>query len=220
MNEVEEQQLDTLSGRLVYALESTGMRKAELARAINVKPQVIQFLCNSETKSSRFSFEIATALGLNTRWLATGEGEMFMDDDPKQIFLRTHQQISLLSMQQVIELASGKSYTKNLATNWVALKSDESDMFAMRMPDMSMSPTVPMQATLFIDQSKKTELEDDTIVAAYLTKFSTVIIRQIKTENGKQHLYPANTDLFNPIELTKDALILGTVVECHWSLRR
>ncbi|MCB1826949.1 MAG: helix-turn-helix transcriptional regulator, partial [Coxiellaceae bacterium] len=72
--------LDTLSCRLNYALELTGTRKADLARAIDVKPQVIQFLCNSKTKASRFSFEIATALGLSVRWLATGEGAMFLAD--------------------------------------------------------------------------------------------------------------------------------------------
>ena len=75
-------ELINLSSRLNYSLQLTGTKKADLARAIGVKPQVIQFLCSSETQSSRFTFEIATALGLSTRWLATGEGEMFLADDP------------------------------------------------------------------------------------------------------------------------------------------
>ncbi len=69
--------MKNLSERLNHALAVTNTKKADLARAIGVKPQVIQFLCSSHTQASRFTFELATALGLNTRWLATGEGEMF-----------------------------------------------------------------------------------------------------------------------------------------------
>jgi hypothetical protein len=42
-----------------HALKLTGTKKADLARAIAVKPQLIQFMCNSKTLSSRFTFEIA-----------------------------------------------------------------------------------------------------------------------------------------------------------------
>ncbi|MCX7125382.1 MAG: helix-turn-helix transcriptional regulator, partial [Gammaproteobacteria bacterium] len=76
----------TLSDRLQHALEITGMKKADLARAIDVQPQTIQHLCNGNVKSSRFTFELATVLGLNTTWLATGEGTPFLSDDPKNSF--------------------------------------------------------------------------------------------------------------------------------------
>ena len=83
--------LETLSERLCYALEMTGTKKAELSRLLNIKPQIIQFLCNSNTKSSRYTFEIATALKLNVQWLANGQGNMFIKDNFDQQFLSLYQ---------------------------------------------------------------------------------------------------------------------------------
>src|SRR5580704_15114140 len=118
--------LENLSDRLNYALSLTATKKADLARSISVKPQIIQFLCTSQTQSSRFTFEIATALGLSTRWLATGEGEMFVEDDPKQQFIKTYKPIPVLNNDNIREVFLYKKSLNHLTIKeWLPLKAED-----------------------------------------------------------------------------------------------
>lgn len=47
-------------------MDFKGITQAELAREINVKPAAIQYLLASNARSSRFTFELAYALGVRT----------------------------------------------------------------------------------------------------------------------------------------------------------
>lgn len=212
---------DTLSGRLAHALEVTGIRKVELARAINVKPQVIQFLCTSETKSSRFTFEIATALGLNSTWLATGEGEMFLADDPTHQLVSRFQRIPVLTFEQVQQKIEGKPLDLSNQKTWEAVDGAlEGNFFCVKMPDGSMEPFVPAGATLLVRELTSTKIPAvETCVLAYAPQFSVIMVREIKARGGDLFLVPRNTDLFKRIQLTKDVRLLGVVIECRSQLR-
>lgn len=63
------------SERLQYAIDRRGTSQSELARAIGVKPQAIQYLC-SQGKRSVHSVRIAEVLNINAKWLTDGIGEM------------------------------------------------------------------------------------------------------------------------------------------------
>ncbi|MCA7083419.1 hypothetical protein K7G19_07375 [Cupriavidus sp. DB3] len=53
-----------------------------LARRIGVHYQSIQYLCapDRNAKGSRHTFELARALGVSPRWLASGKGNPFRHD--------------------------------------------------------------------------------------------------------------------------------------------
>ena len=213
--------LENLSDRLNYALSITTVKKADLARSISVKPQIIQFLCSSKTHSSRFTFEIATALGLNTKWLATGEGEMFVEDDPKQQLIKQYQPIPVLDIYNVREVfLSNKSLQSLTIKEWLPLKYEDGNFFAIEMTDTSMEPIFPVGSQIFLEKCTPDRLSGHKFVFAYLLKFDTFVVRQLVGENSNKILKPTNMELFKEINVTDDVRLLGIVTDCFWRVRK
>ena len=206
-----------LSNRINHALQITGTKKAELARAIGVKPQVIQFLCNSQTQSSRFTFEIATALGLNTTWLATGEGAIFIEDDPSRQFLNMYNKVPLLEGNDLKNVCLHGKQLDSLEINAVLpVKTPNKATFAIKMPDASMEPSIPAGSDLFIATSNDINQADHKFIFFYLGKFETFAVREVLMEGDSIFLIPKNTALFKTISFDKDVTMLGFVTGCCW----
>ena len=209
--------LENLSDRLNFALDQTATKQIDLARAIGVKRQIIQYLCTSKTQSTRYTFEIATALGLNTRWLSAGEGEMFVRDDPKQQFLKTYKSIPVLNTDTLRDVFLYKNHIKNETINeWLPLKTEDENSFAIKMIDSSMEPNFPIGSFVFIKECPNEKLSAHKFVFAYLVKFDTFIIRELVENNSTKHLLPKNNELFNEINVTDEVHILGVVTDCYW----
>jgi len=69
---------DTYAGRLLWAMRQAGKtNQSELARAIGVKPQSIQYLCDPQAgaQGSTHTPGLARELGVLADWLARGEGQ-------------------------------------------------------------------------------------------------------------------------------------------------
>lgn len=66
----------TIGERLNQALEYAGMSQTDLAKAIRVTPQAVQFICAGKTKRTRYSAAIAKALRISPDWLENGRGQM------------------------------------------------------------------------------------------------------------------------------------------------
>lgn len=211
--------LDTLTDRINYALEITKTKKADLARGVGVTPQVVQFLCNSKTQASRFTFEIATVLGINVRWLATGEGEIFPSDDPKQKLLDSYQLVPFIEMHQINKNMINEDFNTNQYEAFRAIyKTEKSHVFCSKILDSSMSPIIPSNAEIFIELIEKINLENNDIVLAYLENYNSLMIRKVEKNEGKLFLTPENVSLFKRIELNDEILILGKVFYCQHEL--
>ncbi len=67
----------TYAGRLIWAMQHAGQtNQSELARAIGIKPQSIQYLCRRDAgaQGSKHTAALAEALGVSSQWLARNEG--------------------------------------------------------------------------------------------------------------------------------------------------
>jgi hypothetical protein len=67
----------TYAGRLIWAMHHAGQtNQSELARAIGIKPQSIQYLCRPDAgaQGSKHTAALAKALGVSSQWLARNEG--------------------------------------------------------------------------------------------------------------------------------------------------
>lgn len=212
--------LSSLTNRLNYILRITGTKKADLARAIGVKPQIIQFLCTTQTKASRFTFELATALGLNTRWLATGEGTMFIADDSEQQFLKAFSKIPIFSLESLEQFISNKMSLNEIPEDgWLPLKTTKDSIFAIKMTDASMEPFLPNASFIFIENNPNYLPKEKDYVFAYIKQFNTFVIRQLIAHNSVLFLTPKNTELFKTIPFSDTVTILGAVTDCFWHIR-
>lgn len=204
--------LENLTDRINYALEITKTKKADLAKGVGVTPQVIQFLCNSKTQTSRFTFEIATVLGVNVRWLATGDGEIFPSDDPKQKLLDAYKLVPFIEMHKINKNIINEDFSVNQCESFRAIyKNDKVNIFCSKILDSSMNPAIPANAEVFIEIDKKIIPENNDIVLAYLEKYNSLMIRKVEKLDGKLFLTPENASLFKKIELNEEILILGKV---------
>jgi transcriptional regulator with XRE-family HTH domain len=70
---------DCLGRRIRLVLNEKGMSQAELARMVGAKQQTIAYLVREDqpATSSRYTAQIAQALGVNLEWLADGSGERY-----------------------------------------------------------------------------------------------------------------------------------------------
>lgn len=196
----------------MHALEITKTKKVELARAINVQPQTVQHLCQGNVQSSKFTFEIATVLGINMLWLATGEGEMFIVDTPEQKLRNEYKSVPIISLDQ-IQPHFDTNNIGDKSMGHILLKTNHLDIMCTLMQDSSMLPIIPKNSQIFFKKVKSDELLFNKIVIAYLKDAEYSIIRTIKNESNTTYLLPQNTQLFKEVILTDNIVIIGQVVQ-------
>jgi SOS-response transcriptional repressor LexA len=220
---LESKNFENLSDRLNYVLEVLGTKKADLARAINVQPQTIQYLCSGNTNSSKFTFEIAAVLGINTGWLATGKGEIFLADDPKQKLLKDYKKIPFLNSEQLILKAKSQTIKEADIKIWAVLKTVHSNVFCVAMNDSSMEPMLPNSSSIFFKEKLLVDQKnpiDSEIVVAYSKRQNTVMVREIIEIDNLFYLFPINKELFKEISFNEDFIILGNAIECQFTIER
>ena len=204
--------LKTLSERLCYALEVTGTKKAELSRLLNIKPQIIQFLCNSNTKSSRYTFEIATALKLNVQWLANGQGNIFIKDNFDQQFLSLYQKAPLLDCNQIIKIFKDKE-TIDEPRDWTYVLKSYGETITFYNPDSAMEPVIPGGAKCTIKLIEPNQVVNRAIVLVYVEQHRSILLRKTHISDKKIVLIPENKTLFNEYTLDNGDIIIGCLIE-------
>lgn len=205
--------LKNLSDRLTYALETLGLSQSELARRIDVKPQVVQYLCSNNANKSKFTYLIAEALDINATWLATGEGKMALSDAPTSLLVKKQQKIPLLKWNQLADWPN----CINAATEWTLISTDHSPTsFALKMKDTSMWPRFDKDTLLIISPERTPR--DQSYVLTQSNTLGEVVLRQLHINRNKKSLHPLNTEFFKPSPLNPHDQILGTLVEARWQI--
>jgi phage repressor protein C with HTH and peptisase S24 domain len=201
---------NTLSHRLRYAMRLYSMSQSELARKIGVKPQVIQYLCTGNIKSSRFTYEIADALNINHSWLAAGEGEMVATAQPQAESYK----ICLIDWDKLDDIFEQKKeinlfYEKN--NYLLANVENPNSCFALQLNEKSMEPRFD-QGTFLIFNTQIEAHEND-FVLAKISRSNTWLFRQFKNINNKKTLAPINKDIFNTIPLEESDKVFAVMVQ-------
>lgn len=196
-------QLHNLSSRLNHALEVTGISQAELARMIGVKPQTIHYLCSTQAESSKFTFEIANALGISFQWLAVGEGDIRIMNKQPQI--TTKLKIRTYTIEELHTKLKTKSDTFNLEYP-----------FEMHQQDQSMWPRFPQGTILVFDQ--KTPIKNGSFILVYSQNINDFLFRELVEQGSKKILVPFNSSIFKEVPLQEPDIILGTLTEARWRI--
>jgi hypothetical protein len=198
--------LKCLSDRLNFALEVTKISKAELARMINVKPQTIQYLCSTSAESSKFTFELAHALGINFEWLAVGKGDIHDAEAQPTEHKDSVKNLPLYTIDTLRDVLKNSLFDRAI----------HADSFQFELQDQSMWPRFS-QGTLLIF-SRIIPEKNGSFVLVYLNAIDDIIFREIKELNGKKMLVPFNSSLFKEIDLQESDKILGVLTEARWRI--
>lgn len=208
----EHRPLNNLSDRLVYVLQWRNISKADLAKQLGIKHQVIQYLCNGKAKQSRFTFEIADALGVNPDWLATGQGwitntenQQFVDED----------RVPVYEMEDILKAAQKQKNFSNLAPT-SSIKTDSigcNKAIAFYLQDQAMYPSFSLNTLLIFDMVKNAD-EDD-YVLAYLHDTEELVFRQLAYSDEAIILKPFNSKSYKSRELTSPDALIGVLKEAR-----
>lgn len=66
--------MTTLGERIEKEMDRKGLKRKDIAEALNISTMAVGDLINNKTKKPRYLVEIADVLGVDVKWLQTGEG--------------------------------------------------------------------------------------------------------------------------------------------------
>ena len=221
--------MKTYAERLKYAIEARETNQSDLARAIGVKPQSVQYLCR-EGKRSVHSAKIAEILKINVNWLTEGNGNMevitplnyipeptyvlggfdLWDDDTP---LRDDE-VALPFFREV-ELSAGSGRHEVIENHGRKLRFAKSTLkkgninaaaaACVTVSGTSMEPVLPDGSVVGIDTSNKTIIDGKPYAVNY--HGDLLVKRVYKLPGGGFRLNSYNTTEYPDIYCSGDALI-------------
>jgi transcriptional regulator with XRE-family HTH domain len=208
---------ETLSDRIKRALERLSITQTELARKIGVKQQIIQYLCNSKTKTSIFTYKIADALKINPLWLATGVGYMFLEDDLDYQLIKSQKKIPLVTTEHLKNIIQNKlDITKITVQEWILTDGKlGKGSYAISLKDQSMMPRFEEGILIVFDAQIVPKNKD--YVLAHLSMTNEIIFRQLIKNRKESILQPLNTHGYKAIKMSGIDKIYGVMREARWS---
>lgn len=208
--------METIGDRIKQMLEHRGISQARLARLVGVKQQTISYLCSkarSDTTSG-YAPAIAAALGVNSDWLQTGEGDAFAPSIPSASEISAA--VPLLSWDEVIDYLEGRKDRSKARMLMTDVKVGDR-AFVLEGRNESMAPTLSIGDRIIIDPDVKPMPGD--YVCARLG--DEVLVRRYRGRTDGFDLVATNPD-WPTISCTIESdniRILGVMVE-HRCYRR
>lgn len=210
-----------LADRLLTAMERAGLSQADLARACDVKPPSVNGWLSGKAKFLRGEnlLKASAALGVNEKWLATGEGPMLGSQDAlSNVEPGPHLRgkVPLVSWVQAgnwCEAVTPLHVTES--ERWMDCPVNHSSQtFALRVRGDSMTApsgnnrSYPEGCYIFVDPERRDPVNGDRVVACLLDAHE-VTFKVYKNEDGRQWLQPLNPS-HEPIR--EPFRVLGTVL--------
>lgn len=102
--------MSTLGERIEKEMNKKGLKRKDLADALNISTMAVGDLINNKTKKPRYLVEISEVLNVDVKWLQTGEGE------PANTLSRTEddEQESIVIDVLDVEASAGNGSTGDL----------------------------------------------------------------------------------------------------------
>jgi SOS-response transcriptional repressor LexA len=207
--------MTTLSERLNRALELTGVSQSELARRIGIKQQSISQICSGKTARSRYTPQIAEALEISGKWLATGQGSIGLGVANLDRGPDIRGKIPLINWVQAgawTEIVEGFAY--EAAEEWItATGSIHMDCFALRVKGDSMENpggklSVPEGAVIVVDPNAHPQHKS--LVVARLEDSKEATFKQLVIDGEQKFLKPLNPQ-YPAIPINGNCTIVGVV---------
>src|SRR3990167_5243286 len=146
--------MSTYAERLNTVLAFRKVSQSELARLIDVKPQVIQYLCNNKAKVSRFTFEIAQVLEVNPEWLATGKQPMIIVESPKDYY-KDKTLIPIINWNKLYQYSQNNydPSTNQKMHEWILVSAENKDCIGLYLSDNSMLPKFEPDSLIIVNSN-------------------------------------------------------------------
>ena len=211
------------NNRLKTVRDKLGLTRTAMSKDIGIKDYKIKDIENGRNKLTHdILVKISKKYSINTQWLLTGEGSMFLDDQPKTEIITQEQNNTYTIKQLSITAQAGKAgeffeldETNNfhLDKSLFKIAPNLGHLRAVKVTGDSMQPTLFEGDTLIVDISTK-----DYQNGIYVLNFNNMLIVKrlqfylngeidIISDNPKY-----NIERYNPHESQEQIKIIGKKV--------
>ncbi|TAN48937.1 MAG: helix-turn-helix domain-containing protein [Methylococcaceae bacterium] len=200
-----------LGQRLKLARETRQLTQATLAKLSGVSQQLISRLESRKVESTAEIFPLADALGVDARWLATGQGVM-RAVNPRSQPLTHVPLLSWVAAGHWREMSDAADDETRLLP--VAGKVGR-NAYALQVRGDSMEPGFPNGSYIVVDPDL--EPAPGSYVVVRLDDVHEATFKQLVVEGGMQYLKPLNTR-YPIMEVRQSATFCGVVrrMEMHF----
>jgi len=207
--------MKTVADRVNYLLQTHHMTQQELAEKVKVTKQTISQLCADKIYHSKALLPIAKFFGVNIDWLISGKAT---DTE-----ISADNQVLVLDKFHKIPLFTTRMLEKSLlVNNELILRSNQSEyeltddpdhpyLFAMTSTNNAMKIRFGAQSTLIFHT--RLQPHDGDFVIVYLPEKDLFIYRDLKIEKSKKLLIPLDDDLYKPLVVQAEDLIVAVLYE-------
>lgn len=198
----------SLGERVKLARQRKGMNQSELARAVGVAPQSIQYLEGPTARGSRHLPQIAAVTGVSIKWLSEGIGPI----EPSNISPAPEvgTRVPLISWVQAgswMEIVD--NYAPGDGEDFIPVPGSVGPhAFALRVSGDSMEPEFAPGDLIIVDPDKQASTGSYVVVRLESSEEAT--FKQLIIDGGRKYLKPLNPR-YPVIDVTQDATITGVV---------
>lgn len=213
--------MDTYADRLKAALKDSGKTQTQLADAVGVKQQTIQYLC-SRGKGSTKNQKIADYLGVSARWLETGEGSQHVGTESNVTYLsQVEHMVPLVSWVRAGEFCEAHDpFQSGDAEEWIPKPPGAGkNTYSLRIKGDSMTSPYPTQRSypegmiIIVDPSK--EVLPGMRGIFKLPDSNEVTFKELVSDAGKLYLKPLNP-VYDKILVEEDMVTCGKVIAAYF----
>ncbi|GAB1653661.1 helix-turn-helix transcriptional regulator [Mannheimia haemolytica] len=166
--------MTTLGERIEKEMDRKGLKRKDIAEALNISTMAVGDLINNKTKKPRYLVEIADVLGVDVKWLQTGEGSpntslALDEEDQKSIVidvLDVEASAGNGSTGDLVEVVSKLYYVPDQFNLYFRGMNPES-IRVINIRGDSMSPTFASGDMIFVDINITTFDGDGVYVFTY-----------------------------------------------------
>lgn len=199
--------LDNVSKRLKYVVDTLGVKQSHLAGKLGVSPSGLHYILNNETRFSKNAKKIAEYLQINERWLATGEGSVYEENKSIKTF-----KIPLYYPDQLkIYFRSDKNSNMTTSHFMLTTTAYANKAIGIYVTETDFSPKFEVGDMMAFEEIQ--EFKEGEIVLVYLSKYNDLAIKHaFHVENEIFLISPSRS----PIKLFRQDgdVIIGAYREC------
>jgi transcriptional regulator with XRE-family HTH domain len=169
INELEN--LDSISKRLKYIVDTLGVKQSHMAEKLGVSPSGLHYILNNDVKFSKNAKKIAKFLKISEEWLATGSGEIYEENTSIKIY-----KIPIYYIDQLkIHYCSQQKNNIKTTDFFLTTTAYSEKVIGVYVTDSSFSPKFEVGDSVIFEQSKC--FKDGEILLIYLAKTSAIVLK-------------------------------------------
>lgn len=201
-----------LCERINALINKHGISQSELSEKTGISKQVISAICKGKIKHSKGLHTIARHFGVDYQWLM-GDGNS-KTEQSDVLILHKFKKIPLITNETLTKsmLKNGKISFSNASFHYEITSDPEHEsLFCLMSTNNSLKCRFGQNCPLIFHT--QIEPEDGDFVIAYLPDKDLFIYRDLELKNGKRHLIPIDKDLYKPMTLKEQDLIVAVLYE-------